>query len=221
MTTLEILARYRAAFLAGLGVTIRLFALVSLIGLIAGIALGTLAAKRPGTTGRLQRGLAFVLGGIPILVFLFWAHFPLQQLLGVVLDPFFTASVVLSVVNVVAISDSTRSVLDDFPTQYVLAARSCGLSSRETFARIELPIIARQLIPTLLPIQVSILHATLFASLISVEEVFRVAQRINAQIYRPVQIYTALALFFLAVSLPVNGLAAWLRRRFTRSISET
>ena len=64
------------------------------------------------------------------------------------------------------------------------------------------------------------LHTTLFASLISVEEIFRVAQRINAQIYKPVEIYTALGIFFLAISLPLNGLALWLPERFTRNTSE-
>jgi ABC-type amino acid transport system permease subunit len=60
----------------------------------------------------------------------------------------------------------------------------------------------------------------LFASLISVEEIFRVSQRINSLEYKPVEIYTALALFFLSISLPVNALALWLRSRFTRNISE-
>ena len=64
------------------------------------------------------------------------------------------------------------------------------------------------------------LQCSLFASLISVDEIFRVAQRINATIYRPVEIYSALALLFLAVCLPLNGLALWLRMRFTRDLSE-
>jgi ABC-type amino acid transport system permease subunit len=86
--------------------------------------------------------------------------------------------------------------------------------------RIELPIVARQTIPSLLFIQVSMLQATLFASLISVDEIFRVCQQINSQIYRPVQIYTALAVLFLAICLPMNGLAYWLRARFTKNLSD-
>jgi polar amino acid transport system permease protein len=69
-------------------------------------------------------------------------------------------------------------------------------------------------------LQVGMLHATLFASLISVEEIFRVSQRINSTIYRPVEIYTALALFFLMVCLPINLLAAYLKKRYTRDLSE-
>jgi ABC-type amino acid transport system permease subunit len=65
-----------------------------------------------------------------------------------------------------------------------------------------------------------VLQSTLFGSLISVEEVFRVAQRINATAYQPVQIYTALALFFLLLCLPLYLLAYWLHMKFTRDYSE-
>ena len=67
---------------------------------------------------------------------------------------------------------------------------------------------------------VVMLHMTLFASLISVDELFRAAQRINAQIYKPVEIYSAVGLFFLLVSLPLNGLALYLRRKHSRDLSE-
>jgi len=67
-------------------------------------------------------------------------------------------------------------VLNDFPMQYVMAAQICGLSHRQTVLKIQLPIIFRQAIPTLLLIQVSMLQASLFASLISVDEIFRVAK---------------------------------------------
>jgi ABC-type amino acid transport system permease subunit len=53
-----------------------------------------------------------------------------------------------------------------------------------------------------------------------VEEIFRVAQRINAQIYRPIEIYTALGVFFLAVCVPVNIAALYFKARFTRDTSE-
>ena len=113
-----------------------------------------------------------------------------------------------------------RSHIEEFPSQYVIAAKVCGLTSRQIAINIQLPIILRQILPGLLIVQVTMLHMTLFASLISVDELLRVAQRINSNIYRPVEIYTALGVFFLAVSLPVNGAALWLRRRFTRALSE-
>ena len=61
---------------------------------------------------------------------------------------------------------------------------------------------------------------SLFGSLISVEEIFRISQQINSQLYRPVEIYSALAILFVAVSLPLNMLANYLRNKYTRDLSE-
>ena len=138
----------------------------------------------------------------------------------IVVDPFYTAALTLSIVNIFGVADLVRTALDDFPKQYLTAAKVSGLTKKQTIMNIQLPLIFRQVLPGLLLLQVMMLHTTLFASLISVEEIFRVAQRINAQIYRPVEIYTALGVFFLMVSLPINGFALWFKAKFTRDISE-
>src|SRR5262249_25533006 len=155
---------------------------------VLGISLGTLSTRYESTIGAVHYAISFFLSGVPILVFLFWIHYPLQELLHLVIDPFFTAAFVLTIINTVAVSDAVRAVLADIPGQSVLAAKVCGLSPFATWLYIKLPLTIRQLIPALLPIQINMLHATLFASLISVEEIFRVTQRINSQIYRPVEI---------------------------------
>jgi len=138
----------------------------------------------------------------------------------VVINPFITAAVTLSIVNIVAVADLVRTQVDDFPKQYLTAAKVCGLSPAKTVRYIQFPIIFRQILPGLMLLQVTMLHTTLFASLISVEEIFRVAQRINSSIYKPVEIYTALGVFFLLICLPINGLALFLRAKFTRNLSE-
>src|ERR1017187_4479955 len=185
----DILSRYRVDFLLGLWVTLKLCLLIWPIGIIAGTAVGVAAARWKDTVGWAARAVSFFLSGIPILVFLFWLHYPFQTMLGVVIDPFYTAVAALSIVNLFLVADLIRDVLLDFPTQYLKAAYVCGLTHRETLLHVQLPIIFRQVVPGLLSIQVSILQASLFASLISVDEIFRVSQRINAQVYRPVEIY--------------------------------
>lgn len=190
------------------------------VGIVLGSILGWLGAKYPRTIGTFSWVIAFLLSGVPVLVFLFWLHYPAQSMFNVVIDPFYTASLTFTVINLFAVSELVRVHVSEFPQQYLLAARVCGLTQFQTVTRIVLPIILRQILPGLLMLQVTMLHITLFASLISVEELFRIAQRINSFIYKPVEIYTALGLFFLAVSLPLNGLALWMKRRFTRNLSE-
>lgn len=220
VTIFNIIVGYREALLGGLLVTLSLCLIVWSSGLILGTLIGFLGSEYPSEIGRPTKVVSFILGGIPILVFLFWLYYPFQEILRIVVSPFVTAAIAISIVNIVAVSDIVRSALLEFPEQYITAGRVCGMNSKDIFKKIQFPIIFRQILPNLLTTQVTMLQLTLFASLISVGEIFRVAQDINAIIYKPVEIYTALALFFLVICLPLNGFALWLKKRYTRNLSE-
>jgi polar amino acid transport system permease protein len=217
MSVWDILTNYYPAFLVGLFVTLKLCVIIWGSGLVLGSALALAGIKFPKSVGLPSRGFSFFLGGVPLIVFLFWLHYPVQAMFDVVIDPFYTAAFTLSIVNIFSVADIVRGALNDFPKQYLIAAKVTGLTREQS---ILFPLILREVLPPLLLLQVAMLHTSLFASLISVEEIFRVAQRINAQIYRPVEIYTALGVFFLAVCLPINSFALWLKSRFIRNLSE-
>jgi len=220
MTVIEILTKYRGDFLHGIWVTLKMCGIIWSVGILVGTTLGATGARWKLLIGVPSKIASLLLSAVPILVFLFWLHYPLQSMLDVVIEPFYTAVAALTIVNSLLVADAVRGVLGDFPKQYLMAARVCGLSTRQTLFKIQLPIIFRQVLPSLLLIQITMLQATLFASLISVDEIFRIAQRINSLVYRPVEIYTALAFLFLAVCLPMHGLAYWLKLRFSRDLSE-
>lgn len=220
MSIIDIFSEFHEAIISGLTVTLKLCLIIWISGITLGAVLGFAGSKWQYTIGFSSRVISFILSGIPVLAFLFWLHYPLQALLSIVVNPFYTAAAALSIINIFVVSDMVRGVLKDYPSQYLAAAKIYGLNSAQTFTHIQLPIVLRQVLPNLLVSQVYMLQATLFASLISVDEIFRIAQRINATIYKPVEIYTALAMLFLLICLPLNGLALWLRKRFTRDLSE-
>mgnify|MGYP002784983490 CR=1 FL=1 len=219
MTILSILITYHQAFWQGLLVTLQLCAVIWSVGLVLGTLLGV-AATRDRALGQGLRWLSFALAGIPVIVLLFWLHYPAQAAFNIVIDPFYTAMVTFAFVNIVGVSDLVRHAADELPGQYLIAAKVSGLTRRQTFRNIELPLLFRGAFPGVLMLQVSMLHVTLFSSLISVEEIFRVAQRINASIYKPVEIYTALAVFFLLVCVPINLIALRLKQKYMRSLGE-
>ncbi len=220
MTVIDILIKYHPAFLDGLSVTLKLCGIVWVTGLAGGILLGILGGHYPTSWGRCVRGASFSFSAMPALVILFWLHYPAQAALDVVIDPFYTAALTMTIINLLGVAESVRQAVVDFPQQYIVSGRVCGLTTRQIVRYIQFPILFRQLIPGLMVLQVTMLHASLFASLISVEELFRVAQRINSMIYKPIEIYTALAFFFLMVCLPIYLLADFLKRRYTRDLSE-
>lgn len=220
MSVFDILVTYHMAFLQGLRVTLALCLIIWTCGILFGTALGVVSAHYSKSWGQFTHGMSFAFSAVPTLVVLFWLHYPAQAVFNVVIDPFYTSALTFSLVNIFGVGELVRQAVSDFPKQYVIAGQVSGLSHRDIVLKIQLPILFRQLLPAFMVQQVIMLHTTLFASLISVEEIFRVAQRINSTIYRPIEIYTALAFFFLLVCLPINMLAAYLKRRYTRDHSE-
>jgi polar amino acid transport system permease protein len=220
MTILDILQQNREAFLRGLAVTLKLCALVWIIGLGAGTILGVISAQWRRAVGIPMKTVAVVFAGMPVIVLMFWLHYPLQSVLGIVIDPFITATATLACVNVFLVSDLIRGAILNFPTHYVWAGQVCGLSPRGITFHIKFPIILREVLPSLLHTQIVILQSSIFASLISVDEIFRICQQINAEIYKPVEIYSILAILFILVCVPLHGLVYYLKIRFTRDLSE-
>lgn len=218
-TIVQIVVQYREGLLSGLLVTLGLVVIVWLSGLIFGVLFGWYAHQKQ-STGYSLKVLWFLISSVPILVLLFWLHFPLQEILGVVIKPFITAAAALSLVNIVFVAAIVKDALDEFPEQYSIAGKVSGLREREIFSKIKFPLIFRATIPQFLFLQVAMLQATIFASLISVEEIFRVAQRINSTIYKPIEIYTTLALFFVVICLPLNLIAYYMKSKYTRNLSE-
>ncbi len=219
MSVFGILANYSPTLLRGLLVTIELFLAVSVLGVLFGVLFGVFGARNPAA-GTIVKVASFLVAGIPLLVLLYWFYYPFQQILGISISPFWTAVFTLAVVNIAAIAELVRGVLADFPRQFVIAGQMAGLSTNEIFRRIQFPMLFRQVIPSFLTTQLFILQCTLFASLISVPEIFRVAQNLNSVLYKPVEIYTALAIFFMLALAPLYYLAYALRQRYTRDFSE-
>jgi len=79
-----------------------------------------------------------------------------------------------------------------------------------------IPLALRAALPGYLVSQVAVLHMTLFASLISVDELFRVTQRINALEYNAVGVFSLLALFYFVLSFPLLIVARLANERLAK-----
>lgn len=185
-----------------------------LIGIPLGTFLGIIGGRYNSEIGKVIKGARFITKVIPVLVLLFWLHYPLQGLLGIVVDPFWTTIIALGLINTIAVASVVYTELQLLPKSYKEAGMTLGLSSNQIIKYIELPLLMRRMLPQLLLIQASMLEYTLFASLISVPELFKTAQSINAMIYQPVAIYSLLVLFFLIILAPFHLLIGWLQKRY-------
>jgi polar amino acid transport system permease protein len=216
---MELLLQYAPAFARGLGVTVLLTLIVWIGGIAGGVAVGALASRRRRPFMLVVRLVALVVGAIPVLVLLMWLHYPAQALLQIVVDPFITTALALTLINVVFVADTVSRTIDALPSEWALAARSSGLSEVDTLKYITLPLSLRQLIGPIVLIQIYMLHCTIFGSLISVQEIFRTIQTINSIEYRPVELYSFLVIFFLLVCGPLHIIANFAAKKYSKDLA--
>jgi len=220
MSIIEIFVTYKQGFLQSLGITLKLCLLVWSIGISLGAILGVLSAKFHSSFGLISKIASTLISGCPIIVLMYWLYYPMQHQLGIEIPPFNVAVMALSIVNIFIVMDLVKNAIKDLPNQYLLSARVSGLSERTTLFQIQIPLIFKQLIGPVLLVQITMLHNSIFASLINVGEIFRQIQRINALVYKPIELYTTLAIFFIAITVPLTLLAQYLKKRYAKNYSE-
>lgn len=210
----QVLIQYHYLLLQGFLTTLKLLGCIMLIGIPLGTLLGIVGGRYNSEIGKVIKVSRFITKVIPVLVLLFWLHYPLQGLLGIVVDPFWTTIIALGIINMIATAHVVATELELLPKSYREAGITLGMSKNQVVKHIELPLLIRRTLPQLLLNQASMLEYTLFASLISVPELFRTAQSINAMIYKPVEIYSLLVLFFLLILAPLHLFISWLQKKY-------
>ena len=207
---------YGPALLYGLLVNLALTALGFLAG---GVVLGTVLALASLSHRRAIRWPAFAFvefwRSTPLLVQAIWVHFALPALTGISTSAFGSALLAL-VLNVAAYCcEIIRAGIQGVPKGQFEAARALALSRQVMWRKVVLPQALRLVVPPLVSSVISIFKATAILSVLSVDDLTRVAQRVSSYTYQPIEIYTAAAvLYFLCGSV-----VAWTGWRVERSFA--
>jgi polar amino acid transport system permease protein len=124
-----------------------------------------------------------------------------------------TAAIAMTV-NLSAFAAVTiRSGLEAVPRGQNEAALALGMNPSQVLFRIVLPQTARVLLPNLLGLYITMLKLSSLASVIAVYELLHSANTVISQVYRPLEIYTVIALIYLILVLPMSYLSKRLESR--------
>lgn len=211
---IQVLLQYHHLLLGGFATTLELLGCIMLIGIPFGVVFGIVGGRYNSSVGIALTQARFVTKVVPVLVFLFWLHYPLQAILGIVVNPFVTTVFALGLINMISVGHIIQVELELLPKSYREAGITLGLTKNQVIKYIELPLLIRRTAPQLLLVQASMLEYTLFASLISVPELFRVTQTINSMLYKPVAIYSLLVLFFVMILVPLHLCTNWIQKKY-------
>ena len=141
----------------------------------------------------------WIFRGTPLLVQLFLAYFGLPKL-GIVLDAFPCALLVLGLNEGAYCAETLRSALESVSEGQIEAGYCVGMNSLQIMWHVVLPQAFRTAFPPLSNSLISMLKDTSLAATITVADMFMAAQRVVGRTYEPLWIYCEVALVYLFMS---------------------
>jgi polar amino acid transport system permease protein len=221
---------YRATFAWGLVTTIWMGALAFALAVPLGILLA-LGRMRPGWAGWVLRvpiiAIVDVIRFTPLLVQAVWIHFAFPAVvqglggaLGIgALDRFSTSATLSGLVALTLhvsayVSEIMRAGILAVPDGQREAARAMGLRPRQAFRLVVLPQVWPLVLPPLANTAVATFKLTAILSILAIDDLMKVANRINTFAFRPLEIFTVVALIYLLLGLVLAWGAARIERRF-------
>jgi polar amino acid transport system permease protein len=188
--------------LEGIKYTVGITALAMAIALILGLFVSLL--RLSGSRWLSVPALIYteVFRGTPFLVQIVWFFYALPLFSSIVLSPFQTG-VVAGGLNLGAFcAEIFRAGILSIPNGQREAASALGMNRRQAMRRIILPQAVVGVIPPLGSIWVSLFKDTSLLAAISVPELMFKGQQLAVQDYRPMEVYTIVALIYFIITYP-------------------
>ena len=200
--------------LEGAAVTIKITALSVGFGFIIGMLVGVARLSKT----RLLKWLAMIyidfIRGTPLLVQIFLIYFALPMITGTRIDPFIAAITACSINSGAYIAEIFRAGIQSIDKGQIEAGRSLGLNWFQTMRYVVMPQAFKRIIPPLGNEFIAMLKDSSLVSVIGFEELTRRGQLIIAKTYSSFEIWMAVAILYLIMTLTISRLVAYLERRY-------
>jgi His/Glu/Gln/Arg/opine family amino acid ABC transporter permease subunit len=175
--------------------------------------IAVLASSRFWPTRALATGFGEIIRNTPILVQLLWVYYVLPIALGIRLDAFSACIIGLSVYSSAFIAEVFRAGIQAVPAGHREAAQVLGLSPLQAFTRIVAPQAIRTVLPPLAANFVQLIKYSSLAAVISVGEVTRRGMELSSSTFRPLEIFSFIAVIYFIICWPLSqGVRLWERR---------
>jgi len=198
--------------LKGTWVTISITCVSMAISLVAGLVIGL---------GRVSRRKALYLPatvfvdfirGTPLLLQIFYIYYALP-LWGVTLPAFHSGVIGLSLNYSAYLAEVYRAGIQAIPQGQREAALSLGMSNILIMRRIVLPQAIRIVLPPIGNYFIALFKDSALVSVIAISELLRSGELLAAVTYKHFEIFTMVAVIYLAISYPASWLVIWSERK--------
>lgn len=197
----------------GLLVTLQLTIAANIIGIVAGFGLALLVMSRFAVLRLPATLFVEFFRCTPAIVQIVWFFYCVPMLFGIFLGPV-TMGILALGLNLTAFNaEAYRASIQAVPREHLDAGIALGLSPLQRVLNIVLPQALRNSVPVLLTNGIGTFQQSALVAIVGVQDLMYQGKSLATQTYRPIETFTIIALFYLAVSFPVSQLVGWMERR--------
>lgn len=190
---------------------------ISVLGLLGGLIIGVIAGFARAYGGWLSRNIALVfielIRGTPIVVQVMFIYFALPMMMPLRIDPFSAAVVTIMINSGAYIAEITRGAVLSIHNGFREAGLALGLSKRDTLRYVIAPLALRRMLPPLGNQWIVSIKDTSLFIVIGVAELTRQGQEIIAGNFRAMEIWSAVAVIYLIITLALSFVLRRLERK--------
>lgn len=159
-----------------------------------------------------------VIRGIPLLVLIVWIYFGVfadaLAGLGIPLHGIPAAILAFGICYGAFIGETYRAGIQSVDRGQEEAARALGLSRRQSMRLVILPQAVRNVLPALGNEAIALVKDTSLASVIAIPELMLRGRQEAGRTFRTMEVYTVVALLYLATTLVLSRMQRRLERRY-------
>jgi len=190
--------------------------IVSLLAMLLSLALGTVVAglRTSGVAPLRWLAVGYVefFRNTPLLIQLYFYFFGLTRL-GVRLSAFEAGVAALGIYTGAYVAEVIRAGILSVDRGQTEAARALGLSTFQALRFVVLPQAVRTVLPPLGNLGIALIKNSALVGSIAVADLLHVADLIQSRTFRTFEVFTAVILFYLSLTLPLAWLVSRVERR--------
>lgn len=206
--------------LEGLIITVKLTLWANAIGLVGGFLLSLVRTSNfliPATIAKLYIELFRC---TPAMVQIVWFFFCVPMLFGVFWPPVLTGAIILGLNLMAFNAEAFRASMQGIPIAQRDAGIALGLSRWVWVTSIVLPQALRSAAPVLITNAIGTFQQSSLVALVGVPDLMYQGKMLSVESYRPIETFTFLVLFYLAISIPLGRLASYMEYRTEKALRQ-
>src|SRR3989344_5497090 len=208
---------YKTVFIQGALVTIGLTLIAIILGTILGVIFAFIKRSANPVFSYLTRIYIELFRAIPILVLLIWVFYVLPIIFGLRLTAFNSAILALSLNLSAFVAETVRAGIESIPAGQFESAYALGMNKFQAMWHIIFPQAIKNMIPNLMGLYINEIKNSSLASVIAVGELLHQSNTLISNTYRPLEIYTTVAIMYLVIILPLVFVARIFEKRLNKS----